>query len=47
LRGARERESGGATGKSTVTAIKAVHRAYHEPECLVLVVSPSARQSGE
>jgi hypothetical protein len=34
-------------GKSTVTAIKAVHRAYHDPGCLVLVVSPSGRQSGE
>ena len=34
-------------GKSTITAIKAVHRAYFWPESLVLVVSPSARQSAE
>jgi hypothetical protein len=33
-------------GKSTVTATKAVHQAYHA-ESLTLVVSPSARQSGE
>ncbi len=34
-------------GKSTVAAAKAVHRAWHEPESLVLVASPSSRQSGE
>jgi hypothetical protein len=34
-------------GKSTVTAAKAIHQAYHYPESLTLVVSPSARQSGE
>jgi hypothetical protein len=34
-------------GKSTVTAAKAVHRAYTEGGSLTLVVSPSARQSGE
>ena len=34
-------------GKSTVTAAKAVHQAYTEAESLTLVVSPSARQSGE
>jgi hypothetical protein len=34
-------------GKSTVTAAKAIHQAYHFPESLTLVVSPSARQSGE
>jgi hypothetical protein len=34
-------------GKSTITAAKAVHHAYTERETLTLVVSPSARQSGE
>jgi hypothetical protein len=34
-------------GKSTVTAAKAVHRAYTAPGSLVVVLSPSARQSGE
>ena len=34
-------------GKSTVTAAKAVHHAWAYPDSLVLVVSPSARQSGE
>jgi hypothetical protein len=34
-------------GKSTVVAIKAVHRAYTVPGCLVIVASPSERQSGE
>src|SRR5438876_341524 len=34
-------------GKSTVAAAKAVHRAYTFPGSLVLVVAPSARQSGE
>jgi hypothetical protein len=34
-------------GKSTVTAIMAVEQAYTQAESLTLVVSPSARQSGE
>ena len=34
-------------GKSTITAAKAVHRAYFEPEALVVVLTPSARQSAE
>src|SRR5512140_752849 len=34
-------------GKSTVTAIMAVEQAYTEADSLTLVVSPSARQSGE
>src|SRR6267143_3299050 len=34
-------------GKSTVAAAKAVHRAYCRPGSLVLVLSPSERQSGE
>lgn len=34
-------------GKSTVTAAKAVHRAWSEPGCLVLVASPTERQSAE
>jgi hypothetical protein len=34
-------------GKSTVTAAKAVHRAYSAPGSLTLVVTPGARQSGE
>jgi hypothetical protein len=34
-------------GKSTVTAAKAVHQAQTRPNSLTLVVSPSARQSGE
>jgi len=34
-------------GKSTVTAAKAVHRAYAVPDRLVVVLSPTARQSGE
>ncbi len=34
-------------GKSTLTAAKAVRQASIEPESLTLVVSPSARQSGE
>ena len=33
-------------GKSTVAAAKAVHRAYTRPGSLVLVASPSERQSG-
>jgi hypothetical protein len=34
-------------GKSTIAAAKAVHRAYTEPGKLVLVASPSGRQSAE
>jgi hypothetical protein len=35
------------SGKSTVTAIKAVHRAIFTPDSLVLLISPSLRQSKE
>ena len=34
-------------GKSTVTAAKAVHRAYTQADSLVLVASPGERQSAE
>jgi hypothetical protein len=34
-------------GKSTVTSAKALYHAIHEANSLVVVVSPSARQSGE
>ena len=34
-------------GKSTVVAAKEVHRAYTQKGCLVLVSSPTERQSGE
>jgi hypothetical protein len=34
-------------GKSTVTVAKALHRAFVRPGCLVLVSSPSKRQSAE
>ena len=34
-------------GKSTITAIKALHHAWTHPEALVLVAAPTARQSGE
>jgi hypothetical protein len=34
-------------GKSTVTAVKALHRAWTEPEALVVVASPSGRQTAE
>jgi hypothetical protein len=34
-------------GKSTITAAKAVHQAYTAAGSLTLVVSPSARQTGE
>jgi hypothetical protein len=34
-------------GKSTVTAAKAIHHAVTQPGSLTLLVSPSARQSGE
>jgi Terminase large subunit, T4likevirus-type, N-terminal len=34
-------------GKSTVTAIKALHHAWYHPGALVIVAAPTARQSGE
>jgi hypothetical protein len=34
-------------GKSTVAALKAVHRAHTRPGSLTLLVTPSGRQSGE
>jgi Terminase large subunit, T4likevirus-type, N-terminal len=34
-------------GKSTVTAARAVFTAWHEPDSLILVLSPAARQSSE
>ncbi|MFN7921467.1 MAG: terminase family protein [Bryobacteraceae bacterium] len=34
-------------GKSTTTAAKAVHHAFHNPGSLTLVLSPSERQSAE
>ncbi len=34
-------------GKSTVAAIRALHRAHTAPGCLVMVASPTERQSGE
>ena len=34
-------------GKSTLMALKAVHRAFTRPDSLVLVACPTARQSGE
>lgn len=34
-------------GKSTVTAAKAVHRAFTLPKCTIIVASPGERQSGE
>ena len=34
-------------GKSTITAAKAVHHAFLNAESMTVVVSPSARQSGE
>jgi hypothetical protein len=34
-------------GKSTIAAAKAVHEAVRRPGSLILVVSPTARQSGE
>src|SRR5437763_5702286 len=34
-------------GKSTVSAVLAVHTALYEPGALVLLLSPSLRQSGE
>ena len=35
------------SGKSTIAAIRAVHTAMYEPGALVLLLSPSLRQSGE
>ena len=35
------------SGKSTTTAILALHRAFHVPGSLVLLISPSQRQSRE
>lgn len=35
------------TGKSTVTAIMALHRALYWPKSLILLISPSLRQSSE
>lgn len=35
------------SGKSTTTAIKALHLALYEPNALILLVSPSLRQSSE
>jgi len=34
-------------GKSTVTALMALHRAWFQPQSLILAASPSARQSAE
>ena len=35
------------SGKSTITAVLALHHALNNPRALVLVLSPSLRQSGE
>jgi hypothetical protein len=35
------------SGKSTVTAVKAVHKALYTPRSLTLLLSPTLRQSGE
>ena len=35
------------SGKSTVTSLMGLHRAIYQPGALVLLVSPSQRQSGE
>ena len=35
------------SGKSTMTGILAVHTAVYDPESLVLLLSPTLRQSGE
>lgn len=35
------------SGKTTVTALMALHRAVYEPGALVVIVSPSQRQSAE
>ncbi len=33
-------------GKSTATAVKALHHAFHQPESLTIVVAPTLRQGG-
>ncbi len=35
------------SGKSTIASVKALHRALYEPDSLILMISPSLRQSGE
>jgi hypothetical protein len=35
------------SGKSTIAAIHSLHRAYYFPRSLILLVSPSLRQSAE
>ena len=35
------------SGKSTIVALKALHRAIYDPGSLILLVSPSLRQSSE
>lgn len=35
------------SGKSTMAALKALHRALYRPQSLLLIFSPSLRQSGE
>jgi hypothetical protein len=35
------------SGKSTIAALKALHRAQYHPGSLILLLSPSLRQSGE
>ncbi len=35
------------TGKSTTAAILALHKAIYKPDSLILLVSPSLRQSSE
>lgn len=50
LRSARKRlllNCSRQSGKSTTTAIKAFHRAFYFPGSLVLLISPSLRQSSE
>src|SRR5690349_18225723 len=41
------RELHAAVGKSTVAAANAEHRAYCQPDSLILAPAPSGRQSGE
>ena len=38
---------GRQTGKSTTTAVKALHKALYKPKSLTLLLSPALRQSGE
>ncbi len=50
LRSARPRQllnCSRQSGKSTVTAIKALHKALYKPRSLTLLLSPTLRQSGE